>query len=158
MRIKGAKVPDISKIHTNPGSPIHVIYSGKVMKDGTVKLQETGKENIKEKIQSFKSITDISFIRQRLMMGDESVLNRAQAFFGDYTGVPDSMPEVLQMFIDGEQAFYSLDPEMRNKFDNDYRKWFATAFTDEWINKMGVYKAVADIKEESEAEKVDATE
>lgn len=158
MRNKNAKVPDPHKIHSCPGSAEHVLYKGVVLKDGTIDLRKCGTENIKDKIQSFKELTDIEYIRKRLALGDVSVLNQVEAFYGDYSEVPTTKQEVLQMFIDGQKAFMSLDVDTRNKFDNDFNKWFAQAGTEEWFKRMNIElkgeqvdNPVEEVKNESES-------
>ena len=74
MRNKNAKVSDPNKFVTDHGSDIHILYSSKVLPDGTIQLTPCGEESISQKINAEKEFTDIAYIRHRLEMGDMSVL------------------------------------------------------------------------------------
>lgn len=121
---------------SNPGSPIHQLYSPKVMSDGSVELVECGKENIDDFIQSFKESTDINYILTKLSMGDTSVLHKSNGMYGDFTGMPSTFAEVLQLQIDSRNLFYSLPVEVRRKFDNDPNQFFAQSGNEEWFEKI----------------------
>lgn len=152
MRNKNAKVSDPNKFITCNGSDTHITYSPKVLESGIIKLVPSGKENIQDKINSFRDQCDISYILKRLQLGDTSVLNNKVPTFGDFTEVPKSYAEVLQCVIDAEKKFYDLPLDTRNLFDNDYRQWFATAGSPEWLDKMGVKPEVDVVAKESEKE------
>lgn len=128
-------VSDPGSYITCPGSEEHVIYSPKVNPDGTFSLVESGRESIKDKINSFREQTDIAYIIKRIQLGDTSVL-RTDGVYGDFTQMPKTFAEALQLQIDGEKQFMSLPLDVRNAFDNDFRKWFATAGSDDWMVKM----------------------
>lgn len=130
-----AAVSDPNEFVTCPGSEEHVIFSPKVKSDGTFSLVETGRESIKDKINSFREQTDIAYIIKRIQMGDTSVL-RSDGAYGDFTHMPKTFAEALQLQIDGEKRFMQLPLDVRNQFDNDFRKWFASAGSDEWMSKM----------------------
>lgn len=138
MRNKNAKIIDPNKFETCPGDPIHVLYAPTVLSDGSVVLEDCGKENTDDMIQSYGSTSDINYIVSRLLEGDESVLAQKQALFGDFTQFPKTYAEVLQTVINSEKRFNSLSPEIKQKFDNDFGKWLATATTPDWIDKMGI--------------------
>lgn len=142
MRNKNATVSNPNDFITCPGSKVHITYSPKVLDNGIIKLIQSGKENIQDKINSFREQCDISFILRRLEMGDTSVLNDKVPNYGDFTQVPKSYAEALQCVIDAEKKFYDLPLDTRNLFDNDYRQWFATAGSPDWIDKMGIKPAV----------------
>lgn len=52
--------------------------------------------------------------------------------------MPKSYAEALQLVINAEKDFYDLPLDIRNKFDNDYKQWFAQAGSNSWLDKMGV--------------------
>lgn len=145
MRNNNAKVSDPNEFVTCNGSDVHITYSPKVLDNGVIKLVPSGKENIQEKINSFRDQCDISYILKRLQLGDTSVLNNKVPNYGDFTSAPKSYAEALQCVIDAEKKFYDLPLDTRNLFDNDYRQWFATAGSPDWLDKMGVKPAV-DVK------------
>lgn len=153
MRNKNAKVSDPNKFVTSAGDRFHITYAAKVEPDGLISLAPSGKEDIQEYINSFRDSTDMNFILNRLAVGDTSVLNQKQAIFGDFTKLPKTYAETLQLVIDAEHNFYELPLDVRNKFDNNYQKWFATAGSQFWLDAMGITSEPAAVKvSESESE------
>lgn len=153
MRNSKAKVSNPNEFVTSAGNKEHILYSPKVLDSGMIKLVESGKENIQDKINSFRDTCDMSFILQRLAMGDSSVLNKKIPNYGDFTQMPKSYAEALQLVINAEKDFYDLPLDTRNKFDNDYKQWFAQAGSTEWLDKMGIM-TVKDIEPEKKEEAV----
>lgn len=137
MRNKNAKCSDPNSFVTCHGSDIHVLYDVKVMSNGELRLIPSGKESISEKINAQKQFTDMSFIISRLQMGDTSVL-RDGALFGDFTRVPKSLADSLQIIIDGEKKFDRLPVEIKNKFNNSYYAWIMDSGSPAWLQKMGL--------------------
>lgn len=128
---------DDGKYTTEPGSPIHDLYSAKVEKDGSVSLIKVGEENIQEKIDAAKDSTDIAtIVAYYNQTGDESVLKRYVPVFGDFSKLPNSLAEFLQLRIDSENFFNALPSEIKKEFDNDSNKFFAQAGEKEWIEKL----------------------
>lgn len=136
MRNNYAAVSDPNEFVTDPGSEIHELFSARIMSDGTIQLVSSGKENIQDKIDSYRSMTDMAYILSRMALGDTSVLTDKVPMFGDFTGAPSNYAEALQLVMDAERQFLRLPMEIRNAFDNDYRKWFASAGSDDWMSKM----------------------
>lgn len=124
------------EIYTNPGSPKKITYKLKVLPDGTTKLVEAGKENIQAYIQSFAESTDINTIMTRLANGDVSVLNKSVPQFGDFTGMPSTLAEFMQLEIDCKNLFDSLPIETKKLFDMDKNKFLASAGDLEWFDKV----------------------
>lgn len=137
-------------IFTDSGSPIHMIYTPVVNEDGNVDLVESGKENTDDYIQSFKDSCDMEVIIQRFLAGDSSALNKKAAMFGDFTSMPKTYAEVLQLQIDAKKAFDELPVETKEKFDNDINKFLANAGESEWYEKLGVVLEKQEEKKESE--------
>lgn len=128
---------DEGKFISNPGSPIHTLYSAKVEKDGSVILTEVGKENTDDMIQAAKESTDIeTIIAYYNQTGDETVLRRMTPTYGDFTKLPDSLAGFLQLRIDSENYFDALPSEIKKEFDNDSNKFFAQAGEPEWYEKL----------------------
>lgn len=154
MRNKAAKVSDPNTFYTEPGSPIVDVYDAKVLPDGKFEVVVTGKKNIQDEIESFRNQTDMSYILKQLAIGNNEVLTQTIGQYGDFTKMPTNMAEALQMDIDAKKAFYSLDLDTRNKFDNDYHHWLVSLGSEEWIAKMPFKKdeASSDVKPVSESE------
>lgn len=138
MRNPKAKVSDPNSFVTNPGSDIHVLYNAELLPNGIVALTPNGKESISEKINAEKQFTDISYIMQRLELGDDSML-RTDVQYGDFTQGPRTLAEHLQIFINARQSFDALDLETKNKFDNNYMYWLQEAGTEDWQKNMSKY-------------------
>lgn len=121
---------------SNPGSRYHTIYQPIVNDNGTIELVEEGKEDIVQAINSFKDSTDMSFLLQRMAMGDTSVLNPNLPIYADLTQMPKTYAEALQLQIDAKREFYKLPPELREKFNNNVNEWIATAGEESWMRSM----------------------
>lgn len=153
MRNPKAKVSDPNKFFTDPGSDIHILYNAKLLPNGEIRLTESGKESISEKINSWKETTDINYIIQRLIAGDTSVL-RDGAVYGDFTETPKSLADAMQIMMDGEKKFYELPLDVRAKFDHNYYQWLMQAGSESWIEKMNI--APVEVKEEVEVTEVES--
>lgn len=121
---------------SDPGDPIEIQYSPKVNKDGSFELVETGKINTDDMIQSYKESTDIRVILSRCAQGDFSALNVKKPMYGNFLDMPKTYAEALQLRIDSENLFYSLPVDVRQKFDNDADKFFASSGTQEWYDNI----------------------
>lgn len=122
---------------SNPGETEHILYAPKVDKEGNIELVEAGKENIREKINSYAESTDISIILQRVAQGDLSGLQVNPGMYGDFTEMPKTYAEFLQLEIDSNNLFNKLPLDVRAEFDYDPQKFFAQAGTEEWQKKLG---------------------
>lgn len=121
---------DEGKYVSDPGSPIRPVYSAKVESDGEVLLTKVGEENIQEYIDACKDSTDIATIVSYYnQTGDETVLKRYAPTYGDFTKLPKSLAEFLQLRIDSENFFYGLPVEVRKEFDNDSNKFLLRPVT-----------------------------
>lgn len=134
-----------NKIFSERGSEIHIIYKPVVDEKGNIDLVEAGKENLRDIIQSGKDSCDITIILNQVQ-NDPSVLNRVQGVFGDFTNMPETYAEMLQLQIDSKRYFEKLPTEIKKKFDNDPNKFLAQAGEKDWFEKLGF----VDNKEESE--------
>lgn len=124
MRNKEAKIPNIDSIHTFSGSPVRSILEPRF--DGsTTKLVSVGEENIQDRIEAEAPYTDINYMLNRLSLGDMSVLSQKRPMYGDFTGLPSDPIEALNLVHQSELAFSQLSSEDKQKYNNDWRCWFA---------------------------------
>lgn len=151
MRNKNAKVSNPNDFFTAPGSPDRILYSAKVLPNGIIDVVESGKESLQDKIESFRSQTDMAYILKQIALGNNDVLVHSVGQYGDFTEMPKSMAEAMQLQIDAEKEFYKLDLETRGKFNNDFRQWLVSAGTPDWIDKMGIIDQVNKEDEKGEA-------
>ena len=155
MRNKKSCVTDPNSFVSNPGDRYRIEFSPLVQPDGSIELVESGKIDIQEYIDSFREQTDMSYVIQQLSIGNTSVLSQKEPMYGDFTNMPKTYAEALQLVIDREAEFMKLPKEVRNEFDNDFRKWFAQSGSEEWFEKM---KSVFPSEEKSITEPSEGSE
>ena len=139
---KGRKV-----VPTCPGDRYATIYRGVYNENGHMELVEDGKEDIKEKINSYRDGTDMSYILKQLSLGNTEVVNANPGMYGDFTKIPNTMQGMYQMMLDAERTFLELPVDIRNNFNHDFKEWLANAGSEDWSKKMNF---IDEIKEEGE--------
>lgn len=135
------------KIISNKGDPIHIIYSPIVDQKGKITLEVSGKENTDVIIDSYRDQTDINIIISRVRNGETDLLNKTRGMYGDFTKLPKSFAEMLQLQIDSEKKFMSLPKEVREKFNNDKNEFFVQAGSEMWFKNLGI-----ELKEEKQVD------
>lgn len=130
---------DLPRVYANPGDPEKTIYSPVFQDDGTFDLKPSGKEDLYAFIQSHADSVDIHVLLERFARGDITALSKVQGTYGDFTTLPKTYAELLNVVIQGEQQFMELPVDLRARFDHDYRKWLA-AMDDmpNWMSLMGI--------------------
>lgn len=135
MRFLKKNKYDPNAFVSNPGSRkrkvLAPLFDGKKLS-----LIESGEVDIQDMINSHGPECDMSFILSRLANGDTSFLNGNNPMFADFHNLPSSFRDVLDIALNSERIFNMLPLEQRQQFDNDYRKFVATAGTPEWNNIM----------------------
>lgn len=104
------------KTRYNPGEKRHAPSgSGKCVKHrksfdchGNPILVEDGERNIYAEIQSFETETDIKTILARYANGDLTALNRKAGFYGDVSGIPTNINDVMEFGANTGKWFASL--------------------------------------------------
>lgn len=125
------------KFVSNPGNPMKEIKHGELQVDGTIKLVVDRIENTDETIQSFAPSTMIENIMARIAAGQTELLSQKQGFFMDAVGLPSNMAEVLNLVIKGQEVFEKLPVEIKQRFDNDFNKWFIAMDREDFFEKSG---------------------
>lgn len=126
------------KFVTPPGEPLRPRYQPKVCDDGHIEIYVVGYEDWQEKINSYRESSDIRTIVARYEnTGDPTVLDQRQGMFGDFTNLPKTYAEALQLQINSGLLFDSLPLDVRKKFDMDKNRFFAMSGTDEWRKVLG---------------------
>lgn len=126
------------RVSTNPGSRIRVTYGGRYDEKGRVVLEETGRENLYEQIQSYADSCDIHVLMQRYRNGDVSALSQVQGFYGDVLDFPKTYAEALNHMNEMERAFMSLPPDVRSKFGNSFSEFLAASGEPDFLERMGI--------------------
>lgn len=143
-----------NRIAANPGSPVKVLYGGKLDANGRVVLEKKGEENLYDYIQSFRDSVDLNVILARFSNGDVEALNKAQGFYADVTDFPKNMADALNRINQAEEMFKALPLEIRQKFDCSFEQFLAQSGTDDWLSKMG-FEVSAQVESETPSSKVE---
>lgn len=130
--------PDKAKEFSTPcGERYHKQYVGKLDKEtGNIVLTCVGEVDTYAEIQSHQGEADINNLIERAMNGDLSAFT--SAVFGDFTEMPCSYAEALNVVIEAEREFNHLPQDIKDKFDNDWHKYITLAGTDEWHKKFAI--------------------
>lgn len=124
MRNKYAGVSDPHTFLSCPGERIHILYDSRF--DGSrVVLEESGSFDLQERINSYAPYTDISYMLNRLKVGDTSVFSSRPPLYGDFSGMPDNPADAINIYHGAEQAFAQLSTEDKLAYNNDFRVWLA---------------------------------
>lgn len=113
------------RVHSNLGSPVRILYSPKFDEKGVMELVESGKENLYEFIQSHAESCDIHVILERFARGDVSAIEKVQGVYGDFSNMPKSYADMLNLVRDAESAFMGLTVEERAKYGHSFERWLA---------------------------------
>lgn len=111
------------------GTKEKVTYSGVYDKSGRLSIEETGKINAYEEIQSHRDSVDIHSIMRRYANGEVDALSRVQGFYGDVSGLPTDYAAVLNAVSRGQALFESMPVDVRAKFGHNFDQ-FMTALCD----------------------------
>lgn len=136
------------------GSRFKKQFIGKLNKEtGNIDLTCVGEIDVYSEIQSHSGETDINNLIARAEAGDLSAFT--SAVFGDFTELPSSYAEALNVVIEAEREFYKLPQEVRDKFGNDWHKYLTKAGSSEWFDAFGIrdHIDVSDVKEIDDVEK-----
>lgn len=139
-------------MYTNPGTTTVPKYESVVEKDGSIRLIPAGVRQLDLEIQADRDAGDINIIVRRYVAGDTTVLNRTQGWYGDISQFPKTRQDMLQTVMSAEARFDELPLELREKFDNDWRKAFAAMDTPQFEEIVKNYFAAAESKPEETKE------
>lgn len=128
---------DRQRIFTVPGDSTRILYELRYDDDGSEYLEEVGKEDIYEQIQSHMLSVDINYLLSRYAQGDPDILERRQAVYGDFSQMPKTYAEMLNRLVSAENAFDQLPIDIKNQFNNSMSEWLAQYGSNAWIQKMG---------------------
>ena len=128
------------RVQTCPGSPEHITYAGHYDEKGRVVLEESGRENIYDFIQSHAESCDIHVLMKRYQNGDISALSQAQGFYGDVLDFPKTYAEALNHMNEMERKFMSLPVDIREKFGNSFSEFLAASGEADFLDRLGIKK------------------
>ena len=131
------------RIFSDPGSPEHITYAGHYDEKGRVVLEESGRENIYDFIQSHAESCDIHVLMKRYQNGDIDALSQKQGFYGDFLDFPKTYAEALNHMNEMERQFMALPVETREKFGNSFTEFLAASAEPDFLDRLGIKKEAA---------------
>lgn len=120
------------------GSREKIKYGGHYDEYGRIVLEEVGRENVYDKIQSHAESVDIHVLMKRYQNGDVSALSSAQGFFADISEFPTNYAEALNHITAMQEQFDMLPAETKQKFGNSFSEFLASAGTADFFDKLGI--------------------
>lgn len=147
---KPNRVSDVHNIFTCPGNRKKSIFTPRF--NGTrVTLVETGSLDIQDEINAYAPYSDLRYMLSRLKVGDFSCVKSQAPLYGDFTSLPRSPIDAVNLVHDVERYFATLPDEERSACNNDWRVYFANLFSGESASSSGVSTdPVKDISSEKE--------
>ena len=128
------------RIFSDTGSPEHITYAGHYDEKGRVILEESGRENIYDFIQSHAESCDIHVLMKRYQNGDIDALSQKQGFYGDFLDFPKTYAEALNHMNEMERQFMALPVETREKFGNSFTEFLAASAEPDFLDRVGIKK------------------
>lgn len=125
---------------SNAGSPIKNLFRGVVKDNGMIELVPDGKENLYQKIQSYRDSVDINRIVARYAAGEIDILNQVQGVYADVTSAPGSLADALNRVREARLEFDRLPEDVRRNYGFSAENWIESAGSDEWLKAMGFTK------------------
>lgn len=113
-------------VKSNVGSREKILYGASYDEDGRIVLEEKGRENLYDYIQSHRDSCDIHVLLKRYANGEVDVLSQVQGSYGDFTEMPKTYAELLNKINEGETFFNSLPVETRAKFGHSFTQFMAS--------------------------------
>lgn len=130
---------------TNHGSPIRTVFKLGIDKEtGAEELVIVGTENIQDFIDAAAESCDLKVIIARVRVGELELMNQRQGMYGDFTGMPQTLQEIMQTRIDAKYMYDNLPEDTKKKLDFDM--FMKDAGSKEWLEGLGF--KFDDIKEE----------
>lgn len=126
------------RVFTDPGSPVHITYAGHYDEKGRVVLEESGRDNIYDFIQSHAESCDIHVLMKRYQNGDFDALSQKQGFYGDFLDFPKTYAEALNHMNEMERQFMALPVETREKFGNSFTEFLAASAEPDFLDRLGI--------------------
>lgn len=127
-----------SRVNQPIGSRVKILYGPVFDKQGHMTLEETGKENLYDFIQSHADSVDIHVLLKQYQSGDPTVLARVQGAYGDFTQMPRTFAEALNTMIAAEAYFNSLSVETRAQFGHNFNQFIASMDDPDFTTRMGI--------------------
>lgn len=125
------------RLPNEPGNIIEPQYRERYDENGNAYLEQIGEINTYEKIQSYRDEVDPMSILARYAAGDTTVMANP-GWYIDTSKLPANYIEWRNLMNEQKEKFETLPLEIRNKFNNNFDQWAATAGEPEWLENMGI--------------------
>lgn len=125
------------RLPNEPGNIIEPQYRERYDENGNAYLEQIGEINTYEKIQSYRDEVDPMSILARYAAGDTTVMANP-GWYIDTSKLPTNYIEWRNLMNEQKEKFETLPLEIRNKFNNNFDQWAATAGEPEWLENMGI--------------------
>lgn len=125
------------RMPNKPGNILEPQYKERYDENGNPYLEQVGEINTYEKIQSYKDEVDPMSILARYQAGDTTVMANP-GWYIDTSKLPANYIEWRNLMNEQKEKFNALPLEIRNKFNNNFDNWAATAGEPEWLENMGI--------------------
>lgn len=118
------------------GTPEKTVYAGEYDDEGKFSVKPVGKVNLYEEIQMYRDSCDINSILERYSAGDDSVLERTNGFFADFSAFPDNYAGVFNLIENCRTFFDKLPASVKEKYDNNFETFMASAEAEDFLPKI----------------------
>lgn len=125
------------RLPNEPGNIMEPQYRERYDENGNAYLEQVGEINTYEKIQSYRDEVDPMSILARYAAGDTTVMANP-GWYIDTSKLPANYIEWRNLMNEQKEKFETLPLEIRNKFNNNFDQWAATAGEPEWLENMGI--------------------
>lgn len=125
------------RVPNEPGNILEPQYKERYDENGNAYLEQVGEINTYEKIQSYRDEVDPMSILARYAAGDTTVMANP-GWYIDTSKLPTNYIEWRNLMNEQKEKFNALPLEIRNKFNNNFDNWAATAGEPEWLENMGI--------------------
>lgn len=125
------------RMPNEPGNIMEPQYRERYDENGNAYLEQVGEVNTYEKIQSYKDEVDPMSILARYAAGDTTVMANP-GWYIDTSKLPANYIEWRNMMNEQKEKFEMLPLEIRNRFNNNFDQWAATAGEESWLKNMGI--------------------
>lgn len=133
-------------VYCESGDRYRMIKAGVLDSKKNIVVKEKGKEDFYAYINSFADSVNIHVLLARFANGDkDALLQRAGAFI-DLSAMPTDINGFVELYHNGQAYFDSLQPEIKEKFNNNMIEFISKIGTKEWSEIMK--QSPNDIKQE----------
>ena len=126
------------KTYSCPGERYKRLYQGVLGSDSLICLEETGRVDFQEEINSHALSCDINYILSRFRNGDDRALTRRQGVYADFSQMPSTYRDWLDLMIRGQDMFQRLPLDIKQKFGNSFERFVVSAGSKEWADILGL--------------------